>query len=215
MNRIAPLLALALASGCSPVSLSGNVIGTGVGNARTAVFDSVSYDVFGFTFEGIVLLMSDIPDSCEVIDDFTNVRPNDCVDQCADLGSIGDEYLGRDEYWWSVAVMNPYDDDTGVYAFDDSIDDAGDFTSSFSALDMADIYNTDACEEICRADDEPIQSDDRDVTGGTVTIDTFENNAEMKGSVDLSFPGDETISGKFKAEHCDLEDFIIGLIAGR
>ncbi len=211
MNRIIPLM-LALAAGCSSTSVGGDVDGTRAGRAKSAVFDRVSYSAFGFSVEATVLLLSDIPDACEMVNDVVDVRESDCVDACTDWVAIADDHLGRDDYWWTVAILNPYDDDVGTYAINDDLDSEGDANAGFAALDFSELYDQDTCVDECNAGNDIVGFDDEQADAGSVVVDAYENNAEMKGSFELSFPGDDTLTGQYKAEHCQLEDFIAGLI---
>ncbi len=210
MSRIPALTlfgaALALSTACSSTSVSGEVDGTPANGARSAIFDNIQF----FGIETTVLLISDMPDGCEVFEELTRVRVADCVDTCTDLGSVGDEFLGRDDYWVANIALNPYDDHIGTYAFDGGLNSEGEFSMTFSALDFSEVYNQESCEDECFANNELIGSDDEESDGGTITVDAFENNVEMTGDFEIDFPGDERLQGRFKAEHCNLEDLFTG-----
>jgi hypothetical protein len=202
--------ALALSTACSSTSVSGEVDGTRATGVRSAIFDTIRISGFGFEFESTVMMLSDIPNGCEAFEEITRVRTADCVDTCTDLGSIGDEFLGRDDYWAAYVVLNPYDDHIGTYAYDSGLQGEGEFTTTFSALDFSEIYNQESCEDECFANNDVISTDDEESDGGTVTIDAYENNVEMQGDFEIDFPGDEQLRGRFKAEHCNLEDLFSG-----
>ena len=211
VTRLAALgTALALSTACSSTSVRGEVDGTPAVGARTAIFDTIEVNLFGFGFESTIVMLSDIPNGCEVFEELTRVRTADCVDTCTDLGSVGNDYLGRDDYWATYIVLNPYDDHVGTYVYDSGLQGEGEFTTTFSALDFSEVYNQESCEDECFANNALITMDDEESDAGTVTIEAFENNVELQGDFEIEFPGDESLRGTFKAEHCNLEDLFTG-----
>lgn len=207
-RTLAASLLFVLATACSSTTIGGEVDGDNIGGARSAVFDK--FDILGT--DVILMLVTDMPDGCAVLEDWADVRTGDCNDECEDLSRLGNEHLGREAYWWSGVFMNPYEEDVGTYAFDDEVDDDGEFAGFVSVMDFSDVYDEGTCIDECDAGNEPVATDEEDADGGSVTVDGFENNVEMKGSLELEFPGDETVSGRFKAEHCDLEGFLESLV---
>jgi hypothetical protein len=206
MTRLVRLSTLVFGlAACGGTSIGGSVADDRVGGARDVVFDEVEVEVpvLG-TFTFMAILASDIPDACVVLDEFYDNVADDCEEACEDLGRLADEQLGADEYWLlSMGLVANPDRVVGEYAWNaESWTAENEFTSDLTRLNIAGIYDFDACVQDCEDDDTVIDDDQFESTGGTLTLDDYVQNDTLNGSFDVQFADGDLIEGKFRGRHC-------------
>lgn len=195
-------------SACGPASVSGVVDGQRVGGARSAIFDALELD-FGPIGEVNVLyvILTDVPNACDVYEDFfENIEPN-CEDRCDDYTDIADEYLGRPEYWQInlVAVTNgSFEDD---FDYDEGQLDNDEFALSFLRYDAEPLYDNDDCEDEC-LDGDLLVPDEETGNGGDLEIVEYDSKDFVKGRFEVDMGGDEDLRGSFNAEYCNMAEWI-------
>jgi hypothetical protein len=204
------VLAVVVLGACSSNTISGTIDGESVSSARSAIFDEVELDL-GILGEYRVfqLLVTDIPDACAFYDRLTLVEPSlDCDATCIEYAGIADEYLGADDYYTlsmnirsDVLVEDTYDYDAGVDGNDT-------FSASYTAYDVAVISDANLCEDACEEAD-PLLGQDADAgQSGLVELTHRVEYAQLVGSYEVGFGGEDTVKGKFDAEFCDMGDWI-------
>lgn len=204
---VAVIAAIILITGC-PNTMSGTVDNETVGPARDAIFDISTVDIFGVEAAFITIVITGVPNACEVWDDFDDVDwSGDCDDYCEDLNAVATEHLIYDTYW-NLTISLHAEDDNSVEADYDQDDDFGEdeFHASIENWDVSLLYDVDACEEECEDGDPVIDhSDDENAKSGTVIVSRYEHKDVIKGNYEIEFDSeDEVVKGQFKATHCDL-----------
>lgn len=202
------LVALTLCLGaCSPASVRGQIDGDNVGGARSAFFDTVDFD-FGVlgSIEYVVVAITDLPNGCDVLEDlYTTVEPT-CDDVCdAYIDIVEDNKIKQDDYFILWMVANTEDGDEGEFDFDEELGDE-EFTASYSAFDAAPLYDAGDCEDECE-DGDLLDADIEDGKDGTLVIKKSDSDVVI-GNFDVDFGGDDRLTGSFKAEECDMSDWI-------
>ncbi len=195
-------------SGC-PNTMNGKVDGDTVGPARDAIYDIAEVDFFGVEAAYVMIVITGVPNACEVWEDFDDVDWNDgCDDYCEELNEVAVEHLHHD-FYWNLSISLHAEDDNSVEAEYDWDDEFGEeeFTASVERWDVSLLYDVDACEEECD-DGDPVIDDDNgeDAEDGTVVISRYDSSDDIiVGDYEIEFDSaDEVVSGQFKATECDL-----------
>jgi len=203
MVGLALIAAVAMTTGCVN-TMGGKVDGDQVGPARDAIFDQSEIDVFGYTRTVIYLVITGVPDACEVWDEFDDIEFDECDDYCEDLNAVATEYLHHNEYWNLSVYLFAEDEVEIEYDQGDWLGE-DEFTANLDLMDVTLIRDVDECEEECEDGDDIIAGEGEDAEDGNVIVDKFDSKDEIKGTYEIEFDSDdEVVSGNFKATHCDL-----------
>lgn len=203
--RYLTLLAV-LCGGCGSVRVSGTVDDRAIGGARDAIFDQVSVDVpFLGTYEATVLILTDFPDACEVLEDLYTVVVPGCEARCDDyLDLVELHNLTQDEAWSLGLVLNTSDEDTDFTLSNDL--QAGTFTAGFTHYDTAPLLDEALCVETCQEHD-LLDGEYSSGRSGTLEL-TDQDDEQLRGSFELSLQDDDTLQGSFRASRCDMEQWL-------
>ena len=200
-------LVLAL-SACGPASVTGVVDGERIGGARDAIFDTVELD-FGFLGEVniLVVILSDIPNSCEVYEEFFETIEPDCEERCDDYEKIAQDYLGAKEYWQiNLTAVNrgSFEDD---YDYEEGQLENDEFQLNFLRYDAEPLYDTKACEDEC-LDGDLLVGDQETGNGGELEITEYDSKDFVKGKFQVDMGGDEDVQGAFTADYCNMSEWL-------
>ncbi len=200
-----------LASGCgSEASLRGTVGGEEVSGARTAVFDTVGFELGGASFEATVLLVSDIDDACEVFEGLLDNTERECEARCGDYASLVDTYpLPGDSGYAFWMLANTSSGTLGDYSFAEPPVAAETFTGLYLDFDLSALEGTDACVAACE-DGGPssiVPSSTTAATSGTMEV-TDDTSDELRGTFEVDLEEDGMVEGRFRASPCDLQGWI-------
>ena len=207
MDHFRWLAIAALAAGCSGNTVSGTVGGEKVKGAKSAVFDNVEYDIFGIEFDFIIVMLSDIPDLCGFLDAVDEAE-GDCAEACATYVDAVDTYAKPEETWFTTLLFNVGGgSEVAEYTYDESLDGDGEFSGTYSFLDLSEAKDAATCEAACEGDDDDDDddSDDEEASTGTAEISKYEAGEVAKGDFELEFGGDDSLKGKFDADPCNLD----------
>ncbi len=209
MSRLLWALAAAGLWGCGPASVSGVVDGDSVGGARSAVYDTIELD-FGAFGEAnfMVVMLTDVPDACEVFEDFyTKIEPN-CEDTCDNYRDVAEEFLGSKSYWRTDLLVLANGSFETDYDYEEDVLGSDEFQLNFYRYDAEPLYDADACEDTC-LDSELLAPDRESGNGGRLEIVEFDSTDDfVRGKFEVDMGGDEDLRGSFRAEHCDMGDWI-------
>jgi hypothetical protein len=202
-NSLLSLLLVAV--GCGPASLGGVVDGERVGGARDAVWDDVELDFGPFgEWSATTVLVTDIPNSCEVLDDMADAFEFDCEERCEEYLDVLERHnLGQDSYFALSIYADTSDGAEGSFGHDDEVGE-GEFDASFVRWDVSVIADPAACEEACE-EGELLESESEEVDGGELELAGFDGDI-LSGRFTVEFGGDEGVQGSFHAASCDLGD---------
>lgn len=205
--RTITMLGLLFLTACGPASVSGRVDDVRVGSARDAFFDVVELDagIFG-EVNFLVVVISDIPDACDVYQDVFADAFQTCGDRCDDYTQIAEDALGNDSYWSTTLVAHSDGDFVREYEYDTDLG-ADEFTLGFSRLDTTPMYNQNTCESACE-DGDLLNADNETGNDGGLKIVDYVRDASVKGSFDVDMGSGERLKGSFKAHKCDTSSWL-------
>jgi hypothetical protein len=195
---------LLLAAGCGPASLGGLVDGERVGGARDAVWDEVEVDWGPFgEWSATTVLVTDIPNTCEVLDAMADAYEFDCEERCEEyLEVLETHHLGQERYFMLSIYADTSDGAEGSFSQDEEVGE-GEFNASFASWDVSVIADPDACEEACEEGELLEDESEEDTDGGELELGGFDGDI-LSGRFIVEFEGDEGVEGSFHAESCDL-----------
>lgn len=196
----------AIAAGCGPARLSGQIDGDPVGGARDAYFDTIEISIpFLGSFDYQVIVLTDFPDGCETVSDVSDAYDFGCDEICDELVPVAEEHgLREDEYWTTTLVANVSDGVDGMFDYDQELNEA-EFTASFSTWDTRAIHDQAACEEAC-LDGDLLAATGEDGEDGELELELSDDGEVLAGRFDVDFGGDDQLSGRFNATACDTRD---------
>lgn len=208
MIRAGWIVLLAALSACGPASVSGVVDGQRVGGARSAIFDALELDFGPFgEVNVLVVVLSDIPNSCDVFEDFFETIEPNCEDRCDEYTDIAQDALGAKEYW----QMNLTAVSTG--SFEDEFDyeegqlENDEFNLNFLRYDAEPLYDSGDCEDECQ-DGDLLVADQETGNGGDLEITEYDSKDFVKGRFQVDMGGDEDVQGSFTAEYCNMGEWL-------
>lgn len=205
---VAPLLAAALLAGCGPASVSGMVDGDRIGGAVDAIYDTIEVDLGALGEVNVMLLIvSDIPDSCQVFEEFYEDLNLSCEELCDNYVDTAEQYLGRKDYWalnLSLVSNGSFED---VYDYEEgsTLEDE-EFQLAFYKYDAEPLYDDDSCEDACEDQDllEPDQEN-----GNSGELEIVEQDGDLvRGRFEVDMGGDEGLRGSFTATECDMVEWL-------
>lgn len=191
---------------CGPAHLGGSIDGDGVGGARDAFYDTVGVDLGPLgEYELLIVLVTDFADGCEVFEEISNTLEPACDERCDDYLDIAETYhLRSDRFWSTTFSVNTSDGVDRTFDYDTDLGD-GEFTTSFSGWDGAPLQDAAACEEACE-DGDLLAPEVDDGDDGELELE--EDGDLIRGRFDVSFGGDDGLSGSFAAHPCDMGDWV-------
>ena len=198
-HRLALVAMLGLL-GCGG-SVKGTVDGRSVSGAQDALFDR--YELFGF--DVALLWVTDAPDSCALFDEVFEVG-GDCEERCTELNDIAQTYLSGDEQWTLATTLRIDGDAEGTYTYDNDLS-VDTFNGEFFWWDVSLWQDPERCVDACQEWDELTSSDTESIAGGELIVSAADDET-FEGSFDLSFPGEDELSGTFTASRCDMADWL-------
>lgn len=202
-GRWAATIALAALMGCGPASVGGRVDGAPVGGARDAVWDEVEIDLGPLgEWSYTTVLVSDIPDSCTVLEELGEAFEFSCEERCEEYLEVVERYrLHKDSYYTLSLEIDTTDGFEGIFPHDDNVGE-GEFKATFTRWDVAVLSDPEACEEACR-EGELFESDSELANSGELELGGIDRD-ELRGRFGLEFDGDDGLRGSFRAYSCDL-----------
>lgn len=204
--RLLPLFAVGLV-GCGPASVSGMVDGDRIGGAVDAIYDTLEVNLGPFGEVNVMLvILSNIPDSCQVFEDFyENVEPT-CEDRCDGYMETAEDYLGGKEYWalnLSLVSNGSFED---TYDYEEGQLEDEEFQLSFFKYDAEPLYDEDACIDACE-DLDLLEPDTENGNDGDLEI-LEEDGDLVRGRFEVDMGGDEGLRGSFTATECNMVDWL-------
>ena len=191
----------AVLAGCGGVS--GEVDGLRVGGMEDALFDR--FELLGVDL--VFLWLSDVPDSCDAFDEAFEAGGS-CEETCEELGAVAETYLTGDEHWALSTTMRIGGDVEGTYSYDDDVLLGEDgFTAEFFRWDVSLWSDYDRCVDECQEGDALTGSDSEPADGGTVEI-TAGDDAEVAGTLSMTFDDGGELDGSFTASRCEMADWL-------
>lgn len=209
MFALAAILGVgAMTPGCEN-TMNGSVDGDSVGAARDAIFDEVDVDlgILG-EYHLVMVYITGVPNACEAWEEMMDIQEPNCEDYCEEWGEFANDYLGANTYWNMTLNLWAGNDVEDEYDQDDQPGE-GEFTAVIDKWDVSALYDADECEDECE-DSGAIEEDDEAAENGDVEVTKYDHKDLVKGNYNLDFGNDDTVSGQFKATHCDmgLDDWI-------
>ena len=205
--RTLHFLGLLFLTACGPASVSGHVDDERVGSARDAFFDVVEFDagIFG-EVNFLVVVISDIPDACEVYQDVFADAFQTCEDRCDDYTQLAEDALGKDSYWSTTLVAHSDGDFVREYDYDADLG-SDEFSLGFARLDATPMYDQDTCESSCE-DGELLDADNETGNSGGLEIVEYVRDESVKGNFEVDMGSEEQLKGSFKAHKCDTSSWL-------
>lgn len=199
-------LGLAALTACTN-TMTGKVDGEPVDQARSAVFDEVTYEVpFLGDVRFMLLYITSMDDACEVFHAIADNTPLGCDDTCDEYTELASEYLGRDEYWNLTMAIHIEDETVREFYYDPELGD-DEFRARIERWDVSLLYDRPACEDACEDGESVFGAENDDGEGGNLAITAYDSE-RVEGEYLVDFGGEDSVSGRFAATWCDLDALV-------
>ena len=203
--RTPSFLAIVLMMACGPANIAGKVDGDKVAGATAAVYDDLEVDLGIVDWTAASVMVSSFPETCDVVDLALELEL-DCEQRCEDLVDMAAEHSLGEREWTLTLTLVADNDLEETYDFDSAPED-DEFNSVFSWWDTAPLRDQDLCEEACEAG-ELLDSSSDNAVGGEVVVHGLDDQI-LTGQFDVDFPGNDSLKGSFRADHCDMTSWLL------
>ena len=197
---------IAMGLACSN-TMHGTIDGESVGPVNSSLFWE---DEQG----PVVLVLTGIPDACQVLGNLGAMQRGDCDSYCEAFTWVAEEFLAKDEYWLLTMAVMPDDGRSSPEAVYSLLDGDGqpedEFNAAIDKLDWTSLRDVEECLSECESRDSAVGVDRRFAVGGTVEVTDFDfveadpylhrgERTVIKGHYDIEFPGGDTVDGRFNS----------------
>jgi hypothetical protein len=185
------------------------VDGDRVGGASDAFYETIEVDLGGLVqFNWLIIMITDFGEGCDVFEEIFETVESNCDDLCDEYVDIAEAFkLQSRDYWtFTMIAVNDNDDFEGEFDYDDEPFEE-EFTATFSTFDVAPLLDHGDCEDECE-DLDLLESDDELGDRGDLEITHWDEGDTITGRYEVEFGGDEGVKGGFKAEHCNMKDWL-------